>query len=253
MKRPARVSAKAALLAAGALALAACGTDQAQAPAGPDAGGAVGLVSSLPLVMPESEDIGDLLADPASPHWALAMLGERGELRPLDSLADAKGALSLPGDALLVMVQPWPLAPQENVALDDWVRAGGRVLLFADPMLTFESRFALGDRRRPQHVVMLSPILSRWGLRLERDDAISSEPFLVTIGGASVPVALPGRFALEEGSACKIAAKGLLAECRIDKGRVVAMADAALFDVREDDAHGTRSAALRALLLHLAD
>lgn len=240
------------MLLAGALALAACGSNPAQEQLRPMAGATVGLASSLPLVMPESEDIADLLADPAPPHWALAVLRERGELKPLDSLADANGALPLPADALLVMVQPWPLAPQENVALDDWVRSGGRLLLFADPMLTFESRFALGDRRRPQDVALLSPILARWGLRLARDEEIAPEPFVAEIGGAPVPVALPGRFALNTGSTCGLEAQGLLAACRIGKGRVVAIADAALFEVREDDAQATRSAALRALLLRLS-
>ena len=66
-----------------------------------------------------------------------------------------------------MMIQPRPLSPQENVALDNWVAAGGRLLLFADPALTEDSAFAIGDRRRPQDVVLLSPILARWGLELE--------------------------------------------------------------------------------------
>jgi hypothetical protein len=248
------VIARPAWLLAGALALAlaGCGGGQAQQHDGPDAGGSVALVSSLPLVMPESDDIAGQLADRSAPHWALAALRERGEIKPLDSLAHQQGALPLPAQALLVMVQPWPLSPQENVALDDWVRAGGRVLLFADPMLTFESRFALGDRRRPQDVAMLSPILARWGLRLERDEEIAPEPILAEIAGASVPVILPGRFALIEGSTCALESQGLLADCRIGRGRVVAIADAALFEMRVDDAQQSRAAALRALLLRLS-
>lgn len=47
---------------------------------------------------------------------------------------------------------------------------------------------------------------------------------------------LPGRSALIEGSRCTTQAQGLLAECRIGKGRVVALADAALLEMREDNA-----------------
>ncbi len=235
-------------LLAGALALAACGGGEARQTIHRHSGATVALASSLPLVMPEAADIADLLADQSPPHWALAVLRERGKLKPLDSLAGADGKMPLAADSLLVMAQPWPLAPQENVALDDWVRAGGRVLLFADPLLTFDSRFSIGDRRRPQDVVTLSPILTRWGLRLERDEDAAPDPFLAEIGGTAIPVALPGRFAPIEGSLCTIEAQGLLAECRIGKGRIVAIADAALLEMREDDAQASRAAALRALL-----
>lgn len=213
----------------------------------------VGLASSLPLVMPESGDIAELLADRSPPHWALAVLREQGRLVPLDSLMGQGDALPLPAGALLVMAQPWPLSPQENVALDNWVRAGGRVLLFADPMLTFESRFAVGDRRRPQDVAMLSPILTRWGLRLERDDEAPPDPYVAGIAGISLPVRLPGRFSAIEGSNCLVDVQGLLAECPVGKGRVVAIADAALFESREDDAQATRATALKALLGRLSN
>jgi hypothetical protein len=207
--------------------------------------------------MPEAADIAEQLSDQSPPHWALAVLREGGELKPLDSLTGADGALPLPADALLVMAQPWPLSPQENVALDDWVRAGGRVLLFADPTLTFESRFAIGDRRRPQDVVLLSPILTRWGLRLERDDYVAPEPFFAKPGAkpipVPIPVALPGRFAPLAHSTCLLAAQGLLAECAIGKGRLVAIADAALLEQREDDSQASRARALRALLARLSN
>ena len=91
-------------------------------------------------------------------------------------------------------------------------------------------------------------ILNRWGLRLERDDEIAPEPFLADIGGTPVPVALPGRFALTKGSTCKVQAQSLLAECSIGKGRIVAFADAALLESREDDSQGALGRALRSLL-----
>ena len=65
------------------------------------------------------------------------------------------------------------------------MRGGGRVLLFADPMLTRHSAFALGDRRRPQDVVLLSPILARWRLELQFDE---SHLFDSLVSGAFGPV-----------------------------------------------------------------
>ena len=62
----------------------------------------------------------------------------------------------------LLLAQPRALSGPENVALDAWVRGGGHLLLFADPMMTGESRFGIGDRQRPQDVILLSPILNRW-------------------------------------------------------------------------------------------
>ena len=234
-------------LLTGALALAACGGGEARQPvAGPEI--EIGLASSLPIVLPEADDIADLLAGDGEEHWALAVLRGHGELRPLDGLADDQGQFPLAQDALLVMAQPWPLSPQENVALDDWVRAGGRVLLFVDPLLTFDSRFAIGDRRRPQDVAMLSPILTRWGLRLLRDQEASPELRIVEIGDIRVPIALPGQFEPLDGSTCRIEASGLLADCRIGKGRVVAIADAALLESRDDEPEALREAALSALL-----
>lgn len=187
------------------------------------------LFTSLPIYWSEASDIGAMLSDKAAPHWARAAIEERRGLRPLDTLeADTLGARSD-----LLMVQPRPLSPQENVALDAWVAQGGRLLLFADPALTEDSAFAIGDRRRRQDVVLLSPILARWGLALEFDeDQPLGERGVEVGGGASLPVNLPGRFVARDGgrpdAACKVDA--VIADCRIGSGRVIAIADAALFE-----------------------
>ncbi len=144
------------------------------------------------------------------------------------------------------MAQPRPLSPSENVALDRWVRGGGRLLLFADPMLTEDSAFALGDPRRPQTSVLLSPILGRWGLELHYDER---QPFGEHTGealGIAVPANLAGRFALGPGSACVLSGGGLAADCPIGKGRVLVLADAALFE--RDGAGTARVEALDHLL-----
>lgn len=184
---------------------------------------ALGLFTSLPIWWGESDSIAQMLAEPPKPHWAREWLEQRYRVAPLDTL----GGDPLP--QLLLIAQPRALAPQENVALDNWVRHGGRVLLFADPMLTWHSRFAIGDKRRPQDVVLLSPILSRWGLELRFDEGQTSSAREI----AGLPVNLAGSLALTgngHNANCRLFAEGLVAQCEIGKGRATIVADAAMLE-----------------------
>jgi hypothetical protein len=224
------------MLLACALALAGChaaGGAGASGKSGDEELPGLGLYTSLPILWGESEDIRGFLGEKQDGHWARDLL-QSGSLTALDSLAGAEGKLPLSRDHVLVLAQPRPLTPQENVALDDWVRSGGHVLLFVDPVLTVHSIFALGDARRPQDVAMLSPILGRWGLLLEFDERQEPGERLVRLSEGTVPVNLAGRFRAKEGhggtALCAIEAAGLMADCRIGAGRVVALADAALLD-----------------------
>lgn len=212
-------------------------------------GDEIGLSTSLPIYWRENHDIADMLADERPPHWALAVLREHGTVTPLDTLAGANGAMPLGPRSLLVLAQPYPLSPEDNVALEGWVRNGGRVLLFADPMLTGESAFALGDRRRPQDVVLLSPILGRWGLVLRFDETQPTGEREIAGRGTRVPVNLAGSFALLPGdSGCTLEAGGLIASCRIGEGRILAVADAALLEERTGAQAESRAAVLRQLI-----
>ena len=188
---------------------------------------ALGLMGTIPLYWGEAEDIGEILGGQAEPHWARAQLEERYRLHPLSALTED----ALAGLDFLLMAQPRALSPAENVALDSWVRGGGRLLLFADPLLTGESRFGIGDRRRPQDVILLSPILDRWGLELEFEEDQPAGPSSREIAGQAVPVNLPGRLAPPAQGGCTLEAAGLLADCAIGQGRAVVVADAALLDL----------------------
>jgi hypothetical protein len=160
-----------------------------------------------------------------------------------------QGKDPLAGLGLLVMAQPRALAPQENVALDRWVRKGGRLLLFADPMLTAQSAYAFGDRRRPESMVMLSPILARWGLVLEFDAEQPGGLRDAELLGSKIPVDLPGRLAAMRGKArCALLAEGLAASCRIGKGGALVVADAALLEPAPPEQIAGRSAALHRLI-----
>lgn len=200
------------------------------------------LFGSIPLLWAEG---GDLILD-APPPWPRAVLERHGKLVPLDSLARHSGPNPLSGIKRLVLAQPRALSPAENVALDAWVRGGGRVLLLVDPMYTGHSALALGDPRRPQAIAMLSPILARWGLRLDYDPAQTEGRHQANAMGIALPVEQVGRFSLAGGTGCKLWDNGLVATCAIGKGRVFAVADATVLDPGDPD--GGQADALSGLL-----
>lgn len=205
--------------------------------------GAIGLFTTLPILWAETEDVAGLLRRDATPHWARDVLAREGAIVPLDNLAQLRGI------GLLVMAQPRPLSPQENVAVDRWVRGGGRLLLFADPMLTAPSAYALGDRRRPQDVVLISPLLGHWGMRLTFDEAQGLGDTIVPVADARVTMNLPGRVEITDGVACRSEGQGHGARCRIGKGAVLVVADAALFE--QGTAEAARGEALARLIASL--
>lgn len=194
-----------------------------------DRGKPVALFTSLPIVWPEQAGVRDMISSTQQVHWARDVIEQRGKVVALDTL------LGLSAYDRAIIAQPRPLAPEENVALDTWVRKGGRLLMFADPMLTGESAFPIGDRRRPQDVVLLSPILARWGLELRFDDeqvAGARED-----AGDGLLVNLPGHFAAIPGghdARCDLGEGALVARCSIGKGRAVIVADAALLEATDD-------------------
>lgn len=198
----------------------------------------LGVFTSLPVMWREADGLSAHLSANQQPTWVRAELEQRFAPRPLDTLLD------LDGLRFLLLAQPRPLDPAENVALDRWVRAGGHLLLFADPMLTAPSRFPIGDRRRPQDVVLLSPILTHWGLDLSFDE--DQPAGLREIAGSGLQVDLAGRFAPRPGGRCLIVREGLVAACNIGRGRVLAVADAALLD--GSDSSPWRAAALAGLI-----
>ena len=97
------------------------------------------LLTSLPLVFGEQFSI----KGGGSP--ALKALETRYRVVPI-SVADQA---ELARGRLLLMAHPRAQPAEDLVALDQWVRGGGRVLLLADPMLEWPSDRPLGDPLRP--------------------------------------------------------------------------------------------------------
>lgn len=180
------------------------------------------LLTSLPLVF--GEDFS--LRQNGSP--ALSALESRYRVEPI-SVTD-------PGDlakgSLLLMAHPLAQPAEDLVALDDWVKGGGRVLLLADPMLEWPSKHPLGDPLRPPSMFVDTGLLAHWGLRL---DAPSERgPRNEKLGRYDVTTVSPG----ELFGSCRISSDRLVAQCRIGKGRATVVADA---DLLETDRLGSRA------------
>lgn len=189
-------------------------------------------MGTIPIYWGEAEGVSDVLAARAEPHWARAELEAGYALTPIDYL-DAE---ALAGIDYLLLAQPRALSGEENVALDAWVRSGGRLLLFADPMMTSHSRFGLGDKRRPQDVTLLSPILRHWGLKMNFDPGEAPGVTVVEAANLQIPVNLPGHFELVgEAETCSLGADATLARCAIGKGSATILADAAVLDLHGPD------------------
>lgn len=232
-------------LAAALLALLATGCDDApDAPASAETARPrekLGLMTSLPLYWPLGAGVEEIAAGRAAPPWQRAALERAFVLEPLDSLApipgltpDAPATDPLAGLTLLAVIQPRGLSPADNVALDAWVRGGGRLLLVLDPALTGEYDLALGDPRRPADSALIPPVVARWGLAVRFDEAQDSKLVDAAIAGKYLPLVLAGEVAVTDpaAAACTLVAGGTAAQCTVGKGQVTLIADAALFEHR---------------------
>ena len=177
------------------------------------------LMTALPLRWSEKGPL-DPKGRPAAAYHALA--AEYG-IRFLDRL----DAPTLATGRLLLLAQPRALDPVELVALDDWVRSGGRALILTDPNLAWPSELPLGDVRRPPAIGLLGPLLSHWRLELSADPSaqLVTEHVATGAGERRLVMYAPGRFAAD-GPGCRTGAIAQLARCRVGSGAVLLLADA---------------------------
>jgi hypothetical protein len=243
------------VLAAAGLLLALAGCGVAPAATAPEQRPQLGLMTSLPLYWQVDAELADIAAGRAVPPWQRRAIETRFVLVPLDTLTplpalspDTPEVDPLAGLARLAVVQPRGLAPADNVALDQWVRAGGRLLLVLDPALTGEYAAALGDPRRPVDAALIPPVVARWGLAIVFDEAEADEVTAVPLGEGTLPLALAGRISITDAAAaqCTLLAGDAAARCAIGKGEVTLIADAALFE--HPELAGDEGEALLALL-----
>jgi hypothetical protein len=173
-------------------------------------------MTALPMVWGEGGAF-----NPASRPAALyTALQQEFALRPIDAL-DAE---SFAATRLLLLIQPRWLAPEELVALDAWVRGGGRALVLTDPRLDWHSELPLGDIRRPPPEGLLKPLLDHWGLALAAGSRSLGEDLMPN--GRRLITQHAGRLTATAGE-CRTL-RSWLAECTVGRGRALVLADADL-------------------------
>jgi hypothetical protein len=192
------------------------------------------LLTTLPLIFGE----GFGLDGGGSP--ALQALEKRYRVVPISVTDPAE----LKQARLLFMAHPLAQPAEALVALDQWVREGGRLLLLADPALDWHSDRRFGDSLRPPPGFADTGLLAHWGLRLDMPD--ERGPKQRELGGFPILTGSPGDLA----GKCAISGDGLVARCRIGRGAATIVADADFLNV--DDLDGPTERNLDALLAELA-
>lgn len=182
----------------------------------------VALWSGLPLLWDEAGVGATLARTPGTEPAAIAGLRRQTRLLPV------AGPAAAPADAVMLVIQPHA-APADLVALDAHVSAGGRALILIDPDLRWPTAFPPGDPRRPPGTDPLAPLLAHWRLRLAEDGGDPLRFRQVRIAGETyrIRAGAPGRWTGPTPD-CAVLADGLIADCRIGRGRAVLLADADL-------------------------
>ncbi|MEO8722417.1 MAG: DUF4350 domain-containing protein [Sphingobium sp.] len=189
-----------------------------------------GVMSALPLFWTAAASPGALL-DRARDQAFVDT--SSFDLRAIDHLDTA----SLAGFDTLLLAQPRLLQPAELVALDAWVRKGGRLVVLADPLLVWPGDWPIGDPRRPPLTSLLDPLLAHWGLELEAAGASGNIDRRVLKNGAVLMLAGASRFTIAH-KECALRENGLVAVCKLGRGRVRLIADADMIDDRLWLVHG---------------
>ena len=168
--------------------------------------------------------------------------GEGAELHPLDTLT-FEGDIDLGRFERMIIAQPRAISPQDNVALDDWVNGGGRLLMVIDPLLTGDYSVPLGDPAHPMTIGLLPPVLERWGIGMTYDENQTFALQSIEAEGINIPFAMAGRVhLLDHGiGSCDLSHEGIVAQCVVGQGRVTLLADATLFELNEESSASRKS------------
>jgi hypothetical protein len=213
------------LLLAGALAW--TGSDRGLPPRAEAKRPPLMLVTTLPIVFPEEFTLRD------SGSKTLSVLEGRYRVIPIGTT----DRLSLGQARLLMMAHPLAQPAEDLVALDDWLREGGRLLLLADPRLEWPSSRPLGDKLRPPPSFADTGLLAHWGLRLDAPEANGLA--MRQLGSFPVQTRSPGRLV---GRGCKIGRDGFVAYCEVGQGRITVIADADFLRLFDADGQGADNA-----------
>lgn len=185
------------------------------------------LMSSIDLKWGEAE-FNAVAKGEADPDPLYKRLAEIHKIIAVDNVAQLQASRA----KVALLVQPRPFTPEELVRLDQWVRAGGRLLLFADPALQWPSDLPIGDPARPLFTSMHSPLFAHWGIELvlPMELETDSAEAVIQIGTHDVRVVSAGHWQAVSTNEqlCRIGKQPLIAECRPGKGQAILVADADL-------------------------
>lgn len=181
------------------------------------------MLTGLPLRWAGGGDFAAMIAEGANDDPALARLEALGPVSFVDSLVDP---VPPPGGALL-LAHPRALAPQELVAIDAFVRGGGRAVILADALSGWPPRHPLGDPRNPPVTSLLTPLLDHWGIGLRAAPPEEGAAIAVAVAGARLRLSSAGRFDRLP-AACRAFSDGRVVRCRIGAGEAWLVGDADL-------------------------
>lgn len=181
------------------------------------------MLTGLPLRWSEGSDLSAMLAAGLNEDPVLVRIEAAGPVRLVDSLIDSPPP---PGGALL-LAHPRALAPRELVAIDAFVRGGGRAVILADALTGWPMRHPIGDPRNPPVTSLLTPLLDHWGVTLGAAPAADRRIVPVDIDGARLRLFTAGRF-VSLPTTCRVYADRHVARCRIGRGEIWLVGDADL-------------------------
>ncbi|MCW0199650.1 hypothetical protein [Sphingopyxis sp.] len=189
----------------------------------PAAGAPVTMLTGLPLRWSADGGMAAMIAEGANDDPALRRIEAAGPVRLIDSLIDHPPA---PGGTLF-LAHPRALAPRELVAVDAFVRGGGRAVILADALSGWPARHPLGDPRNPPVTSLLTPLLDHWGVTLGAAPTGEGRPLAADVEGARLRLFSAGRFERFP-AACRAHAGGRIVHCRIGGGEAWLIGDADL-------------------------
>lgn len=179
----------------------------------------VAMLTALPIGAPPATDLHAGHGEAADPLTMLLARATR-ERR----LVSVDAAVLADSDVLL-LAHPPALDPAQLVAIDSWVRGGGRAVVLADGLSSWPPGWPLGDPRNPPITSLLGPLLAHWGVELAAPEGLGESRTAVRDSGQRLEMLSAGRFHGRD-SQCLLRAQGLIAECRIGRGHALLVADA---------------------------
>lgn len=189
----------------------------------PESATPVTMLSGLPLRWAGEGDLAAMLQRGAADDPALIRLEQTHKIALVDSLADHVP----PARAALLLAHPRALAPQDLVAIDAFVRGGGRAVILADALSGWPAPHPTGDSRNPPVTSLLTPLLDHWGITLGAAPAGETDAQAVDVDGRRLRLFSAGRFeTLPPG--CTAQAGAQILRCRVGAGEAWLVGDADL-------------------------